>query len=116
MDDERAVHAAQHEMAAASFVFAFDRAEDTDWRSYVADRRRMQNGIDLPPGLVPATFLVATIDDVIVGRTSIPSRAERLATRLRRPHRLRRAAAVPASRVRHPDTEAVGGHRAGIRG
>jgi predicted acetyltransferase len=71
LDDERAVHAAQHEMAADSFEFAFDLAEDTDWRSYVADRRRMQSGIDIPPGLVPATFLVATIDDVIVGRTSI---------------------------------------------
>lgn len=71
MDDECAVYAAQHEMAADSFEFAFDLAEATDWRSYAADHARMQRGIDLPPDRVPATFLVATIEDVIVGRTSI---------------------------------------------
>ena len=71
LDDERAVHAAQHELAADSFEFAFDLAKATDWGSYVAALTRMQRGIDLPPGLVSSTFLVATIDDVIVGRASI---------------------------------------------
>jgi predicted acetyltransferase len=71
LEDERAVHAAQREMAEDSFEFAFDLAEDTDWRNYVAARRWMQCGIDLPPGQVSSTFLVATINDEIVGRTSI---------------------------------------------
>ena len=32
---------------------------------------RLRSGLDLPPDRVPASFLVATIDKVIVGRTSI---------------------------------------------
>jgi len=71
MDDERVVHAAQREMAADTFEFAFDLAQDTDWPGYIAEHTRLHSGIDLPPGRVPATFLVATINDVIVGRTSI---------------------------------------------
>jgi len=65
------VHAAQHVMAADNFEFAFDLANDTDWPSYVAEHARLRSGLDLPPGRVPASFLVATIDEVIVGRTSI---------------------------------------------
>lgn len=58
-------------MAADDFEFAFDLAIDTDWRSYVAERARLPIGVDLAPDRVAASFLVATIDEVIVGRTSI---------------------------------------------
>ena len=63
--------AAQRVMAADNFEFAFDLANDTDWPSYVAEHARLRSGLDLPPNRVPASFLVATIDEVIVGRTSI---------------------------------------------
>jgi predicted acetyltransferase len=74
LDDERSVRAAQAQMAAEGFEFAFDLAEDTDWPGYLAELPRLHRGIDLRPGRVPATFLVATLDEVIVGRTSIRHR------------------------------------------
>lgn len=57
-------------MPADDFELAFDLANDTDWRSYVAERARLKIGVDLPPDRLAASFLVATIDEVIVGRTS----------------------------------------------
>ena len=74
LDDEAAVHAAQGALAADNFDFAFDLASDTDWPAYVAEHELQQRGIDVPPDRVPASFLVATVDDVIVGRTSIRHR------------------------------------------
>ena len=74
LDDEAAVHAAQGALAADNFDFAFDLASDTDWPTYVAEHELRQRGIDVPPDRVPASFLVATVDDVIVGRTSIRHR------------------------------------------
>lgn len=71
LDDEHAVYAAQRAMAADDFEFAFDLANDTDWPTYVAERAYPQIGIDLPSDRVAASFLVATIGEVIVGRTSI---------------------------------------------
>lgn len=68
---ELVVHAAQQAMAADGFVFAFDLAEDTDWLGYVSELARLQRGIDVPAGRVPASFLVATIDGDVVGRASI---------------------------------------------
>jgi len=72
--DEAAVHAAQGALAADNFDFAFDLASDTDWPAYVTEHELRQRGIDVPPDRVPASFLVATVDDVIVGRTSIRHR------------------------------------------
>ena len=71
LSDERAVRAAQRELAVDGFTFAFDVADDTDWPSYVAGAARRQRGLDVAPDRVPAPFLVATVDDVIIGRTSI---------------------------------------------
>ena len=71
LDDEHAVHAAQRAMADDDFEFAFDLANDTDWPSYLTERARQQSGIDVPSDRVPASFLVATLDEVIVGRASI---------------------------------------------
>lgn len=58
-------------MVADGFEFAFDLAGDTDWSGYISELARLQQGIDVPAGWVPASFLVATIDGVVVGRTSI---------------------------------------------
>lgn len=69
--DKSAVHAAQRIMAQESFEFTFDLAEDADWSGYLADQARAHRGIELPAARVPNTFLVATVDGLIVGRTSI---------------------------------------------
>jgi len=66
LDDEHAVHAAQRAMADDDF----DLANDTDWPSYVTERARQQSGTDVPSDRVPASFLVVTLDEVIVGRAS----------------------------------------------
>lgn len=71
LEDEAVVRAAQAAVAGDRFEFAFGLGEDTDWPGYVAERARMQHGVDLPPDRVPASFLLATVDDVVVGRTSI---------------------------------------------
>jgi len=115
LDDEHAVHAAQRAMADDDFEFAFDLANDTDWPSYLTERARQQRGIDVPSDQVPASFLVATLDEVIVGRASIRHQLKRLATRLRRSYRLRRAATVPAPRVHHRDPEADPSYRTRLR-
>lgn len=70
-DDERAVRAAQLELAADSFDFAFGLTGNTAWSGHLAEYARQHRGIDLPPGRVPATYLLATVGDEIVGRTSI---------------------------------------------
>lgn len=69
--DEPAARAAQHAMAADNFEFMLDFTQDGEWSSYVAERKRLQRGIDVPSDRVPSSFLVATVDDVIVGRASI---------------------------------------------
>jgi predicted acetyltransferase len=71
LEDEAVVRAAQAEMADDRFEFAFGLDEHTDWPGYVAGRARQQRGVDLPPDSVPASWLLATVDDVVVGRTSI---------------------------------------------
>lgn len=61
-------------MAAEAFSFCFDLTDDTDWPDYVAERTRLDGVVGLRTGRVPATFLLATVDDVIVGRASIRHR------------------------------------------
>lgn len=74
LDDEDAVRTAQSAMAREDFEFAFDLADDTDWRGYIAEHSRRQFGVGLPVGAVPASYLVAVSDGVIVGRSSIRHR------------------------------------------
>lgn len=71
LEDESAVRDAQDAMAADNFEFAFDLAQDIEWSGYIGERARWQRGIDIPLDRVPSSFLVATVDDIIVGRTSI---------------------------------------------
>lgn len=73
IEDEAAVRAAQRAMT-PDFEFAFDLRDDTDWAAYVEEHDKRQRGIDVPPDRVPASFLVAEVDGVIVGRTSIRHR------------------------------------------
>ncbi|NYI67356.1 putative acetyltransferase [Spelaeicoccus albus] len=74
VDDEHAVRTAQLSMAREGFEFAFGLTDETDWPSYVTELSHRQFGIDLPPGSVPASFLAAVSDGVVVGRSSIRHR------------------------------------------
>jgi len=71
LDDEREATAAHAELAPEHFSFLLSREDAPDWPGYLAALERMRRGEDVPEGMVPATFLVAEVDGVIVGRTSI---------------------------------------------
>ncbi len=69
-DDESTVALAQIELAADDFEFAF-QDPDEPWTSYVDRVEKQSRGVDVAPGQVPATFLLAVADGEIVGRVSI---------------------------------------------
>ncbi len=71
VDDEAAVAAAQEAMRADDFDFALGWDRDRPFSDYVESLRRWQHGLDLPPDRVPASFLLAVVGDVLVGRTSV---------------------------------------------
>lgn len=64
------MRAAHDAMAAEDFEFALGLTPRTPWGEYVARLERYRAG-EVPPELVPATFLVAVAGGEIVGRTSI---------------------------------------------
>jgi predicted acetyltransferase len=70
VDDEAAVLAAQDELAADDFEFAFRRPGQSfaEFVQAVEDHRRGRN---LEPGWVESTWLLADVDGVVVGRSSI---------------------------------------------
>jgi predicted acetyltransferase len=70
-DDEAAFAAAHRAIALDDFVFGLFYEPDEPWLGYVDRLERQRCGVDLAPGLVPATFLVADVDGQLVGRTSI---------------------------------------------
>lgn len=69
--DESAVAAAHDAMAADDFEFALGWDRDRPFAEYAASLRQWQRGLDLPADRVPATFLLAEVDGVVVGRTSV---------------------------------------------
>ncbi len=71
LEDEATVRAAQEHLRADHFDFMVQWEEGVPWPELVERTRRQRLGHDLPPGWVPSTFLVATVDGVIVGRSSI---------------------------------------------
>lgn len=58
-------------MAAEGHDFALGLDDSSSWDEYVDALHHARQGIGLQPGHVPATFLVADVDGVIVGRVSI---------------------------------------------
>jgi len=68
--DEHEAWAAHDELAVEGFAFLLDGRRD-DWPGYLAHLAREHDGVDLPPGRVPATFLVAEVDGELVGRVSV---------------------------------------------
>jgi predicted acetyltransferase len=69
--DERAAHEAHAELAADGFEFLLELRDGEPWEDYVARLDRLSRGVDVPPGRVPATFLVAEVDRELVGRSSV---------------------------------------------
>jgi predicted acetyltransferase len=69
--DEEAFLAAHEAMAREDFAFGLGYQPGQPWSDYLAQLERQRCGIALPPGLVPATFLVAEVDRELVGRSSI---------------------------------------------
>lgn len=66
--DEPALRAMHEQLAAEDFDFLL---ADGTWDQILAQIQREASGTDLPPGRVPADFLVAEVDGIPVGRVSI---------------------------------------------
>jgi predicted acetyltransferase len=68
--DEAQARAAHEELARDGFDFLLDGGHD-DWAAYLAHLADERAGVNLPVGRVPATFVVADVGGVVVGRASI---------------------------------------------
>ena len=58
-------------MAAEGNVFGFALEPGVEWSAYLEGLEERRRGVDLSPDQVPATFLVADVGGVIVGRAQI---------------------------------------------
>ncbi|MCL3861588.1 GNAT family N-acetyltransferase [Actinotalea sp. K2] len=72
--DEHDALAAHRELEAEDFPFLLVAVPGEPWDRFVRRVEDERAGRDLPDGWVPATFLVAEVDGVIVGRVSIRHR------------------------------------------
>ena len=82
LDDEAEFAAAHRAMEADDFEFGLGYSPGAPWAEYVERVAKQRCGIDLGPGLVPATFLVADVGGQIVGRTSIRHELNEYLTRV----------------------------------
>jgi predicted acetyltransferase len=71
LDDEKEAHDAHAELQAEAFAFLLDWEPDLPWSAYLEKLNDTRRGLEIPPGYVPATFLVADVDRAVVGRVSI---------------------------------------------
>lgn len=70
-EDETVFRAAHQAMIADSFTFGLGYEDGMAWSVYLAVLKRKRRGCDLSEDEVPATFLVAEVNEEIVGRSSI---------------------------------------------
>jgi predicted acetyltransferase len=70
LGDEAPARAAHADLAAEGFTFLYHHDPGEDWAGYLARLDDEDHG-RVPPGILPATFRVATVDDELVGRVSI---------------------------------------------
>jgi predicted acetyltransferase len=70
-DDESAFVRAHCAMADDDFQFGLGYEPGMPWAAYLEELECARRGVELPPGRVPATFLVADVGGEIVGRTSV---------------------------------------------
>jgi predicted acetyltransferase len=70
IDDEPAARAAQRELAGEGFDFLLEDHEQP-WPQYLRRLEAVRQGVDLAPGRVPATYLVAEAGGELAGRLSV---------------------------------------------
>ncbi len=70
-DEEAAFLAAHQAMAAEGHTFGLGYLPGMPWPAYLQALADHRAGVNVPPGLVPSTFLVADAGGQIVGRASI---------------------------------------------
>src|SRR5258708_3726226 len=70
-DDEAAFLAGHEQMAAEDFTFGLQLEPEMPWQDYLGGLADSTAGVNLPDGWVGSTFLVAGLDDQIIGRVSI---------------------------------------------
>ena len=71
LDDEEEAQAAHAELAAEAFSFLLHWEADQSWTRYLDKLNNLHRGLELTSHLVPATFLAADVDRILVGRVSI---------------------------------------------
>lgn len=71
LDDEAAVLDAHRVMQADNFTFALSYRDGDAWPDYLHRLGEIRQGRSLEDGMVPSTWLLAVVDDTIVGRASI---------------------------------------------
>jgi len=70
-EDEREARAAHAELLADDFSFLLAWDPEEQWGDYLETLDRERRAVQLAPGRVPSSFLVAHADEDIVGRVSI---------------------------------------------
>jgi predicted acetyltransferase len=71
VEDEPEALAAHAELKDDDFQFLLDWDPDRPWRDYVSEQADRKHGIGIPEDRVPASFLIADVDEALVGRISI---------------------------------------------
>lgn len=71
VEDESEFLAAHRAMAREDFTFGLGYLDGMAWATYVEELQDRRKGLNLPPGWVAETFLVAEVGGEIVGRTSV---------------------------------------------
>jgi predicted acetyltransferase len=70
-EDEAAFAAGHRAMAAEGFTFGLGYEPGRPWATYLEELEDHRHGRNLPARHVPGTFLVASVGQEIVGRTSV---------------------------------------------
>lgn len=71
LEDQAEARAAHGELEADEFPFLLDWNPDRPWAAHLTKLENDRRGVELAHGRVPATFLAADADGVLVGRASI---------------------------------------------
>jgi predicted acetyltransferase len=69
--DEQLARQAHGELALEGFAFLLDVRAGEPWHTYLDRLDKLQRGVDVPAGWVPATFLIAEAEGQLVGRVSV---------------------------------------------
>ena len=73
-EDEADARLAHEELASEDFPFLLELRDGEPWVSYLGRLEEQRQGVNVPEGWVPATFMVADVSGRIVGRLSVRHR------------------------------------------